>query len=84
MTKANCIIFIFIIKMLFGGNNCLIISLQEQWSDNMRITDAMFNMELKIPLLHVGLTSFNVQYSPQVGTANHPGHLMGDGIMSVT
>ena len=61
MTIANCIIFIFIIKMLFGGNNCLIISPQEQRSDNMRITNAMFNMELTLPLLHVGLTSFTIQ-----------------------
>lgn len=61
MTKANCIIFNFIIKMLFRGNNCLIISPQGQWSDNMRITNAMFNMELKIPLLHVGLTSLTIQ-----------------------
>lgn len=75
MTKANCIIFIFITKMLFGGNNCLIISPQEQICGNPRITTAMFNMELKIPLLHVGLTFLTTaNYFQQVGTDNYLGH----------
>lgn len=34
MTGANCIIFIFITTTLFWGNNCLIISPQEQSCDN--------------------------------------------------
>lgn len=55
MIKANCIIFIFIITMLFGGNNCLIISPQEQSRNNMRMTNAMFKMGLKTPLMHVCL-----------------------------
>lgn len=40
MTKANCIIFIFIITVLFGGNNCLTISPQEPSSGNRRMTNA--------------------------------------------
>jgi hypothetical protein len=47
MTKANCIISIFITTMLFWGNNCLIISPEEQSSANRKITNAMCNMELE-------------------------------------
>lgn len=64
MTKANCIIFSFVIKMLLGGNNFLVISPQEQSSDNVRITNAIFNLEPKIPLLPVGLTSLTIQLFP--------------------
>lgn len=45
MTGANCIIFIFITTMLFWGNNCLIISLQEQSRDNRGVTNVVFNTE---------------------------------------
>lgn len=45
MTQTNCIIFIFIFKMLFWGNNCLLISSQEQPDANMQNAETVITTD---------------------------------------
>lgn len=56
MTQTNCIIFIFIFKMLFWGNNCLLISSQEQPDANMQNAETVITTEFRAPSPRAGLT----------------------------